>query len=67
MGRYEPIAVQEQTAAAMLDMKPCEFRRLVTDGHLPPPKLIGGLPRWDTQTLRRIVSGEAVENSEFET
>ena len=32
MGRHEPIAVRETTAAAMLDMKPCEFRRLVDGG-----------------------------------
>lgn len=66
MARHEPIAVRETTAAALLDMKPCEFRRLVDGGHLPRPKTIGGLPRWDTGELRRIISGEAASD-EFET
>lgn len=67
MGRHEPIAVREKTAAAMLDMKPCEFRRLVSEVHVHPAKMIGGMPRWETQTLRRMISGEAAENGEFET
>ena len=65
MGRHEPICVREKTAAAMLDMQPCEFRRLVDAGHLPRPRHIGGLPRWDTGELRRIVNGEAASD-EFE-
>ncbi|PHQ68570.1 MAG: hypothetical protein COB97_09750 [Paracoccus sp.] len=67
MGRHEQIAVRERTAAAMLDMTPAEFRRLVDGGHLPPPKSIGGLPRWETSTLRRIISGEAADDGDFET
>ncbi|MGR3746864.1 hypothetical protein [Paracoccus sp. (in: a-proteobacteria)] len=51
----------------MLDMTPAEFRRLVDGGHLPPPKSIGGLPRWETSTLRRIISGEAADDGDFET
>ena len=65
MRKHEPIAVRETTAAAMLDMKPSEFRRLVEGGHLPPPRHIGGLPRWDTGELRRIITGAAASD-EFE-
>lgn len=65
MAKHDPIAVQEKTAAALLDMKPCEFRRLVDGGHLPQPRSIGGLPRWDTGELRRIISGDAAQD-EFE-
>lgn len=67
MGRHEPIAVRERTAAAMLDMTPAEFRRLVDGGHLPPPRTIGGMARWETSTLRRIISGEAADEGDFET
>lgn len=67
MGKFAPIAVREKTAAAMLDMTASEFRRLVEGGHLPPPKSIGGMPRWETSALHRIISGEAIGDSDFET
>jgi hypothetical protein len=37
MTRHQPLAVRAQTAAAMLDMPPAEFMRLVERGALPPP------------------------------
>jgi predicted DNA-binding transcriptional regulator AlpA len=51
----------ESTAAKLLDMKPREFRELVEAGHLPRPREIGGLKRWDVPELRRILSGEAAD------
>ncbi|MFC3568644.1 hypothetical protein [Paracoccus simplex] len=42
-------------------MKPCEFRSLVDAGHLPKPRSIGGLPRWDMPELYKIIRGEAVD------
>lgn len=66
MGRHEPFFASEKTAAALLDMKPAEFRNLVEAGSLPPPKLIGDLKRWDTGELKRIASGEKIED-DFET
>lgn len=61
MGGPVPIFASEATAARLLDMKPGEFRQLVEDGHLPRPRDIGGLRRWDVAELRRIASGDAVE------
>lgn len=66
MGKPDPIALRERTAAAMMDMEPREFRRLVDGGHLPRPKSIGGIERWDAAQLRLIMSGEAIAQ-EFET
>lgn len=51
----------ECSAARLLDMKPTEFLRLVEGGHLPRPRDIGGLKRWDVQELRQIISGQAVD------
>ena len=59
MTRVDPIAVAERKAAAMLDMKPAEFRKLVASGSLPQPLLIGKEERWRVDDLRAIVSGEA--------
>jgi hypothetical protein len=35
MTRHEPLAVRASTAAAMLDLPPAEFMRLVGAGALP--------------------------------
>lgn len=51
----------ERTAARLFDMKPAEFLSLVEGGHLPKPREIGGLKRWDVEELRRVISGAAVE------
>ena len=56
-----PIYASESRAAKMLDVKPAQFRQLVDDGHLPPPRDIGGLQRWDIEELRRIISGDLVD------
>ena len=54
-----PILANETTAAALLDMRPAEFRALVFAGHLPQGREIApGYPRWDTDELRRLCKGE---------
>jgi len=57
----------ERSAAALLDMEPVEFRRLVERGCLPRPRRIGDLERWDTDELFRIIRGDAIAADEFET
>jgi len=56
-----PMFASEKKAAQLLDMKTCEFRKLVDDGHLPPPRNLGGLQRWDMAEVHKIASGDAVE------
>jgi len=57
-----PIWASEKTAAQLLDMKPCEFRSLVNDGHLPRGREIApGLIRWDADQLRLIGRGDAID------
>ena len=51
----------ERNAAALLDMKPAEFRGLVDDGVLPKPLRIGGFDRWDVERLQAIARGDAVD------
>ncbi len=48
-------------AAKLLDMTRAEFLERVETGVLPKPCDIGGLKRWDMATIRKIVTGEAVE------
>ncbi|GAW34980.1 helix-turn-helix domain-containing protein [Roseovarius sp. A-2] len=55
--RAQPIAVKENTAAAMLDMSQAEFRRLVGRGALPPPCQIGEAVRWRVADLEAILIG----------
>ena len=57
-----PIFANERSAAKLVDMKPAEFLRLVSGGHLPKPRNIGGMKRWDVDELRRIIRGEAVDS-----
>ncbi|WP_170759909.1 hypothetical protein [Ruegeria lacuscaerulensis] len=55
-----PLFAKEQTAAKLLDMTAKEFRELVDNGALPPPKtLAGGLERWNVQDLCAIANGDA--------
>lgn len=55
--RALPLAVKENTAAAMLDMSPAEFRQLVGCGALPPPLHIGKATRWRVADLEAILNG----------
>lgn len=61
MASLNPLFACERSAAELLDMKPAEFSALVKGGHLPPPRDIGGLKRWDVQELHRIISGGAAD------
>lgn len=58
MNAVAPILASERTAAKLLDMKPAEFLKLVQEGHLPKPRNIAGLERWDVDELRQIGRGE---------
>ncbi len=64
MTRHEPLAVKAQTAAAMLDLPPAEFMRLVGAGALPPPVKIGKHDRWNVEQLNAIIRGDAAKPSE---
>lgn len=57
-----PILADEKTAAKLLCLPPRAFRDLVAQGHLPPPRDLGGFERWDVDDLRRIARGEAMED-----
>lgn len=61
MPAARPLFARERTAAALLDMKPAEFRRLVQEGALPPPTR---LDRWDVEQLMSIMRGDAVRTSQ---
>lgn len=56
-----PIFASDRLAAKLFDMTRSDFIRLVDEGHLPCPKLIGNHKRWDVQELQRIASGEQME------
>ena len=61
-----PIFANERSAARLLDMKPTQFTRLVEDGHLPKPREIAGLKRWDIEELRRIIRGDVATQEAME-
>jgi len=66
MGRPAPIFASEKTAAALLDMKPVEFRSLVERGVLPQPHDIHGFTRWRVSEIEAIGNGSAMDSEEFE-
>jgi len=53
------IAVEDTTAASVLDLSAPEFRRLVEVGALPQPCRIGGHKRWRVDMLESVVNGDA--------
>lgn len=57
MRPQQPLFASDVTAAALLDMRPAEFRELVAAGALPAPVQIGALRRWDVDELRAILRG----------
>ncbi|WJS83529.1 hypothetical protein [Paracoccus sp. TOH] len=58
MKSLTPFLASEKTAAALLDMKPAEFRELVKAGHLPRGEEIApGVMRWETDHLRNLRAG----------
>lgn len=56
----------DKKAAALLDLKPAEFRGLVDDGVLPKPTNIGGFERWDVEQLQCIARGDAADGGSIE-
>jgi hypothetical protein len=59
--KVEPLFATESTSAALLDMKPAEFRTLVAEGALPPPVRFD---RWCVDTLQTIMNGTAARPQE---
>jgi hypothetical protein len=59
--RRSLLFASDRNAAALLDMKPAEFRGLVDDGVLPKPTKIGGYERWDVEQLQAIARGDAAD------
>lgn len=60
MGRHDApmLYASERSAARLLDMKPAEFRALVTAGALPRPAVINGdIERWRVADLDAILQG----------
>lgn len=58
MKRFAPLYVSEANAASLLDLKVEEFRRLVSEGHLPCSRTIApGFHRWPVDDLRAIIDG----------
>ena len=55
MASVTPLFASERTAAALLDMRPAEFRSLVDGGALPPPNHLG---RWDVEELAAVARGK---------
>lgn len=55
----------ERTAARLLDMKPGDFRALVDRGHLPPPRKIGNLERFDLAELQAVIRGDKIGGGEM--
>lgn len=56
-----PLFAGDKKAAALLDMKPAEFRSSVNDGVLPTPIDIGGFERWDVEQLKAIARGDGLD------
>ena len=61
----EPLFASELTAARLLDMKPGDFRDLVNRGHLPPPRKIGNLERFDLAELQAVIRGDKIGGGEM--
>ena len=62
LGGHIPILASDTTSAALLDMKPAEFRSLVAAGALPRGREIApGVVRWDTERLRAIGRADAMD------
>lgn len=55
----KPIAVRTDRAAAMLDLSPATFRRLVDAGRLPPPVMFGRIPLWSVAALAAAIDSHA--------
>lgn len=58
--KAEPIFASEATAARLLDMRPADLRKLVEAGHLPRPRRIGGMERFDMAELTAVLRGDLI-------
>lgn len=56
----DPLFASERTAARLVDMKLEAFRALVAEGHLPPPRRIGPVERYDVSELQAVIRGEKI-------
>lgn len=65
MPDHVPIYASAKTAARLLDMRPAEFSELVEAGHLPPPRRIGELERFDVAELRAVIMGDKIGGGEM--
>jgi hypothetical protein len=63
MAKLTILFATDRNAAALLDMKPAEFRGLVNNGVLPKPTKIGVYERWDVEQLQTIARGEAADGT----
>ena len=61
-----PLFAGERVAAALLDLKPSEFRALVNAGLLPRARSIGCHERWDVEALHQIARGVAAFEDEMQ-
>lgn len=53
----EPITVDRDKAAALLDIALSTFEAHVSRGALPPPRQLGGCARWLVAELREAAAG----------
>lgn len=60
MTKPVPIYASERTVAELLDMKPADLRALVAAGHLPGPRQIGELWRYDVGELSAVLRGDKI-------
>ena len=62
--KHLPMFVTLTTAAALFEMSPKEFERLVNIGALPRPYKIADYERWDADELQSVVRGEPLTGFE---
>ena len=59
---YPPRMMNADRSAAYVDLSKTKFIEGVKDGIWPPPKDVGGLPRWDRYELDAAVDAFASRN-----
>lgn len=52
----EPIAVNDESAAALLGISPSTLHKLKAQGVLPMPRQVGGSARWLVSELREAAA-----------